>query len=62
MFYKTVILSKLAQARSKCPQAVNDPSFPFQNCEFPCNSFICGTFPLTGSIIIRRTIEIYVTP
>ena len=31
----------------KCLQAVNGPSFPFQYCEFPCNSIVLGTFPLT---------------
>ena len=32
---------------SKCLQSENVPSFPFQYCEFICNSIVWGTFPLT---------------
>ena len=32
---------------SKCLQSENGPSFPFQYCEFICNSIVWCTFPLT---------------
>ena len=42
---------------SKCLQALNDPSFPFQYCEFPCNPMFWGTFPLVGSLFLRKTLK-----